>query len=290
MIEKAGQTKDLRVSYLPSSIREFPVISASHLPGKYHAPLPQLIIFRATSGLYYDLRRGPQRLLDEANRRFEEYARKIINARLPRFEVLKEQAYGTKKLPRKTPDVMIRDSGRIVAVIECKATKLTFDAQYAEDPANEAKSGYEQIANGIAQLWRFFSHARRGIYTTEAVDPDAHGVLLSMDAWMQMSRNLQTHVFGRAEELVANEPDVITADKRRIIFAPVEELDDVLAISDEDEFLATLQAARDQKFNGWMLKNIRQQLSETVPVRKPYPFHPKEFLPWWDRNNKLDCG
>ena len=82
--------------------------------------------------------------------------------------------------------------------MECKATKLTFPAQFADDPIAEAKIGYDEIAKGVFQLWRYFSHARRGIVSTDAVRADAYGMVLTLDTWLVMSRELQEQVLGTA--------------------------------------------------------------------------------------------
>jgi hypothetical protein len=228
-----------RVSYLPSVLRRTPVIRSQEF-GAIIAPLPDLILFRATVGLYYDIRPGPEDLINEANDRFEQYTRKLIKAFCPRFDPLPSQKFGTKKRQLYTPDVLLKDGEEIVAVFECKATKLTYEAQYAENPLDEANTAYAQIIKGIKQLWQFFSRVRRGVYDQEQVAESAHGVLLTMDSWMQMSNELQGDALNRAKELLVDDPDVTEEDMRPIVFCSIQEFSDVLFMSNEDDVLVTL--------------------------------------------------
>lgn len=274
-----------KLAFLPSTLRQHPIISSKTLNGRMIAPLPQLLVFRATAGLYYDLSSGPQKLLEEANKRFEQYGKRLIEARCSRFEVLPEQQFGTKAHPCKTPDLLLKDEGRIKAAFECKATKLTFAAQYSDNPYAEASGAFAQIAKGMAQLWRFFSRARRRVYDKEPVDLNAYGVILTMDTWFHIATQLPD-LFQAAEALVADEPDVQTVDKRSIIFCSIEELDEVLAVSDEGEFLETLQKSQLPEFAGWSLNNIRQPAGSEPLERKAYPFEIAEVLPLWDAIRK----
>ena len=105
---------------------------------------------RVTSGLYYDLIPGGQALLNEANDRFEEYCRAYIDAMMDRFMVSRAYRYEPKKgAPVDTPDLLVKDGEKMVLAVECKATKLTYLAQFAEDPFEAARNQYRQIANGI---------------------------------------------------------------------------------------------------------------------------------------------
>lgn len=269
-----------RVSYLPSALRRFPIIRDPKT-AQYMAPLPQLIMFRMTGGLYYDIAGGPQKLMTEANERFETYVRNLVMAYLPRFQALPSQSYGTKKFPLSSPDVLLLDGDQITVVMECKATKLTYDAQFADDPMEAARNAYAQITKGIAQLWRFFSQVRRGVYVGPPVAAQAHAVLLCMDAWMQMSHDKQKGVIAAARELVQQEPDVTDEDKRPVVFCSMQDLADVLITSNEDQFLSSLGSAVLPEYQGWDFREVRRH-SAGPEDEKAFPFDVAELAPWWN--------
>lgn len=280
-IDQAMSAMRPKLAYLPSTLRHFPIISSSKHNNQIIAPLPQLIIFRATSGLYYDLAGGPQHILEEANGRFEEYGKKLIEARCPRFEVLRDKEYGPKGRRMRTPDLLLKDGGEVKAVFECKASKLTFAAQYSEDQFSEAPKAFGQIAKGMSQLWKFFSRVRRGVYADEVVADNAFGIILTMDNWFQLDRRQLPSLRAAAEELCKDEPDISIEDKRDVIFCSIEDLDNVLAVSSEDELFETFSKARKKEFQGWMLTDIRNPYREAALKPKRYPFEIEEVLPLW---------
>lgn len=287
-IADVASVSSSKLTYLPSSLRHFPIITSSKHGNRIIAPLPQLIMLRATSGLYYDLASGPQTLFEEANDRFEAYGKKLIEARYPRFSVSREHEFGPKKARLKTPDLLLKDGGEIKVVFECKATKLTFVAQYADNQYVEAPKAFDQIAKGMSQLWKFFSRARRGFYDAEKVSPDAYGVILTMDSWFQLEDTQLPFLRKNAEALVADEPDMLPGDMRDVVFCSMEELDDLLAVSDEDEFLETLRKSRLPEYVGWQLPLIRNPGWEQPLERKAYPFEVAEVLPLWEEIVKMN--
>lgn len=277
--------RPLRTEYMPSLLRQKPIIRIDRKLPTYIAPLPSLIMSRATAGLYYDLRQGPDKLLTEANTRFEGYIRALLTAYLPELGAIKDDAYGPKGFQVDPPDCLVTDGGQVVLAIECKTTKLTFEAQYAENPMAVAPQGFEQIAKGIFQLWRFFSHARRKMYETRPVSPDAIALVLTMDSWMQMAAGLQNDAMKRAEEMAARDADIIKADMRRVVFASIQELNETLAQTERPEFLAVLVSATSTKYDGYSLPSVARDCGVSL-VRKRYPLDIGTLLPWWNEIRK----
>lgn len=205
---------------------------------------------------------------------------------MERFKVSRAYRYEPKKgASVDTPDLLVKDGGRIVLAAECKATKLTYLAQFAEDPFEAEKKQYLQIANGVFQLWRFFSHVRRGLLD-ETVDASASAMVLTLGSFMMMGDELRAKIIEEATSLADKEADITAEDRRNVLFCSVQELEAILSHSTEDAFLATLKAARDdKKYVGWGLREVhRDQMAEKEPIEpKRFPFKLDGLLPWWDR-------
>jgi hypothetical protein len=272
-----------RISYLPSILRQFP-ISTSNDGRSIVAPLPELIMFRATAGLYYDFRDGPQRLTEEANLRFEEYVRELIVGLCPEFTALPSQKVGTKKSPYQTPDVLLVRGGKMVAVIECKATKLTYNAQFADNPMTEAERAYSQLIEGIIQLWWFFAKVRLGIHLNFPVTEDTCAVLLTMDSWMQMSSDLRNAAVAKARQGSNKYDDICPVDMRPIVFCSMQDLADTLFVSSEDDLMRAFDLAKEEKYRGWRILDLKQKLG-TVILVKEFPLKTEILLPWWSRHD-----
>jgi hypothetical protein len=114
----------LPTAYLPNVLRQFPLISTDEDLTRFVAPIPEMLLMRITSGLYYDLVPGGAPLLNDANDRFEQYCVDYITNLMPRFATSRSYHYGPKGAGLDSPDVLIKDGGRLVVVGDCKATKL----------------------------------------------------------------------------------------------------------------------------------------------------------------------
>jgi hypothetical protein len=288
MIEEVNEKhgKPIPTAFLPSMLRRYPLISADENPNFLIAPITELVLLRSTAGLYYDLISGGQPLLSEANDRFEQYCTDLIKVTKERFSVGRSYRYGTKGAPVDTPDVLVKDNDKIIIVAECKASKLTYLAQFSEDPFEAEKKQYLQIARGVVQLWRFFSDIRRGIAKDELAT-EAHALVVTLDPFLMMASEPRDKVFQQANALADEHGNITNEDRRSVIICPIYELEEILLTSTEDTFLASLKASYEKKYSGWQLLQVHHDAKATKEIgpRKDFPFDLADVLPWWDRAN-----
>jgi hypothetical protein len=287
MAQEANSHGVLPTAYQPSFLRRFPIISFGDGDTRLCAPIPDLILLRITSGLFYDLIKGGSNLRNEASERFEKYCAEFIAAMMRRFEVSRSKKYIFRNNLIDTPDILTKDGGDVVVAVECKATRLSFGAQFADDPIEEAKKGYEEIAKGVFQLWRYFSHTRRGVVVTDAVRPDAHGMVLTLDTWLVASQTLQQQVLAAATTLAEKDSEITAEDRRKVVFCSIHDLERTLTNATEDSFLRTMSAARDERFGGWILPNIHRDTESDCGEPKPFPFELGNVLPWWKATDEM---
>ncbi|AMN45042.1 hypothetical protein [Rhodoplanes sp. Z2-YC6860] len=271
----------LPIAYLPSMLRQYPLIATPKDDG-FFAPIPELILLRVTSGLYYDLIQGGQKLLREANERFEEYCFELVKRTFPEFGVSRAYRYGTGSKPIDTPDVLVNHAGQVVIVAECKATKLNYLAQFADDPFASQNHQYEQMAEGVVQIWRFFSHARRKLIS-EDIALEAYGMIITLDTFLAFKGPLQKKVFELAQELAAADPDLIEEDKRHIMFVAIQHLESIFSRATPGTLLNALKASRTE-YADWDLREIfRDTTKGQKRPRNQYPFDLGTIFPWWAR-------
>jgi len=273
------------LAFLPSILRRYPVVHLTDDAPEVIAPVPEMLIIRITAGLYYDVIGGGQELLNEANDRFEQYCARSLGAYMKRFEVIRAYRFEPKKgAAVDTPDVLVKDGGTLALVAECKATKLTYLAQFADDPFKVASKQYLQIANGVFQLWRFFSHVRRGLLN-EPVTPDTAAMIITLDSFLVMSRKLKDQILAEANRLADAQGEIIEQDRRQVVISSVQSLESVLSTATEDEFLTAFKAAKEEKYMGWQLREIARSERKGGAnfEQKKYPFTLDEILPWWSQ-------
>lgn len=281
--------RPLPTAYLPSVLRRSPLIFQQENPNRFIAPIPEIILMRTTSGLYYDLVGCGQALLNEANERFEQYCARYISTMMRRFEIGRSFRYGPHATQTDSPDVLVKDDGRVVLMVECKATKLTYLAQFAEDPFVAEQKQYQQISRGIFQLWRFFSHIRRGV-TDLQLAPNISAMVLTLDPFGIMDRELRASIFSEAERLANQENNITAEDRRHIILCPIAELEQVLHTSNEDSFLESLQSAQQERYIDWQFREIHRdtEAGRNFGAPRQFPFDLGEILPWWAAMQQLE--
>ena len=165
---------------------------------------------------------------------------------------------------------------------------MSHEAMFGRDPMKAR--GYEDLVKAVYQLWRFFSHCRRG-YTGRRVAEDAVGVVLTLDNWLVMAETLRKKVLDEAVKL-ANEkdPEIIDEDRRPIAFVAVPDLEQTLSEATSATFKQALLAANSDKYAGWRLYDILRELvgKDAREVRAyPYAKDIGTLLPWWDETDAL---
>jgi hypothetical protein len=284
----AAGALDLPTAYKPSLLRRWPILSFGTQDERLRAPLPILILQRISSGLYYDLLTGGGALRDEIARRFESYCIALMVATMPGLTISPEYRYrrGSPGDDVDAPDILVSDHERLTLAIECKATKLTFAAQFADEPAVAAAAKYDELGKGVFQLWRYFSHCRRGL-THHVVDVDTCGLVLTLDTWLVMSRELREHVLVNARLRADAEPGMTTEDQKPVSFAAIQDFERLVLQTDEAGFFRTLAAAKEERFTGWLLPDVRRDNEVPLTQPKPYPFDVGDLLAWWGELNSL---
>lgn len=272
----------LPLAYMPSVLRQRPIISDPPRE-RYLAPLPALIALRMTAGIYYDLANGPSQLRNSISARFETYCRSLIGRMMPEFNVKSPEKYNVGKKSMDTPDVRIEHSGELRIIVECKATKMTFAAQFGEDPFAAAGLKYAEIAKGVFQVWRYVSHIRAGYFKEHYDITKLKGLVLTLDNWLAMSRELQDDVLRHADALAVADGGISAADKIPVLFGSISDLEHMLAYTaDAEEIFEVMERASDARFLGWLLPNIQRELKPKDEQVRPYPFDLGEVLPWWE--------
>lgn len=270
------------IAYRPSIFREYPCLAFGPRNARLCSPLPQLIPQRVTSGLFYDVADGGRPIREDYGRRFQSYCERYLQSMLPELGSMGEWSYRFNKNRWDTPDILIpaENTDELEIVIECKASRMSFEARFA----NEAvlARGYNDMVRGVFQLWRFFSHSRRG-NVGRSLAPTAIGLLLTLDDWLVMGKPLQDEIVERATAM-ANDRDreIIEVDRRPVVFCPITDLERCLVTATNASFRAALVRATQEERLGWMLSSVHEEVAAPSAPRRKYPFDDLDkILPWW---------
>lgn len=273
----------IHIAYKPSILRQYPCINFDDKNGRMRAPLPQLIMDRMTTGLFYDVVSGGGPVREEYGIQFEKYCLNYCKASLPDLDWQPEREYRIRKQPFKTSDLLCFNNRNLVLAAECKATRMSREAMYGKDPA--ADRGFTELVKGVKQVWRFFAHCRLS-HCDITVSDDAVGMVLTLDNWLVMGKQLKAEVLQIAAKEIreSGENPILPIDQRKIIFAPISQLERVLSTANKASFLDLLGESGKQRYDGWNLDSVHKELpSFDESIDRSYPFQDKvqELLPWW---------
>lgn len=285
-IRRLGQ----KTAYRPSVLRRFPIIKVDNLRDVRIAPLPELIIRRVTSGISFDLFGAPDSVYREIADRFESYCFELLTRILPTYETAREFRYGSKKLSKWTPDVLIARGGEIHIVVECKSTGMTFDAKFSEDPATTERHKIEDIGKGIFQIWRFFAHLRRGLVPNHIARSEGFGILLTLDDWFTMSRQPISKMFESAHNrCVDSGEEILDCDMRPIVLSWIEDIESLQRTCSETQFVEVMRAAHSKRYRGWFLPGLVDEIFPDSKAQNSYAFE-LEFKvhSWWKKIGALE--
>ena len=237
-------------AYKPSVLRRHPILLFGKDGEDAMAPIPPLILQRVTSGLYFDVVEGGGSLWNEIGEHFENYCLRYLGAMLDGHIVEPEFRYGPKGRTVDSPDVLIMRHGADRLVVECKAKRMSIEARFSGNPVLDAACGYEEIAKGVFQIWRYFSHSRRGVID-RPVAPDCLGMVVTADPWLIMGKKLHPEVIAIANKMADDkDPEISAIDRRGVPVILVDDLEYILQNGTVEELFLRL-ASLSQDVTGW---------------------------------------
>lgn len=283
-ISSAERKGIYHAAYRPSLFRRYPCLRFGS--NVIRSPLPQIIIERVTSGIFYDVIGGGGDIRNEYGKRFEDYSFNYLKAIMPELHWEKEKKYRVKPNLVDTPDILLSENGVINLVIECKATRMGYSAKFGDGEIYQR--GFDDLIKAVFQIWRFFSHCRRG-FTGFSVGHDAVGAVLTLENWFAMAGPLQDDVLRAAEEMATKrDPNIIRDDQKPVSFFSITEMESSLRRATADSFLEAIRASANPEHHGYMLNTIHNKLETEQAPNRPYPFKAEmgEVLPWWNMVEK----
>lgn len=246
------------------------------------SPLPELISFRLTAGLFFDIVGGSGPVRNDCGKRFETYCLSLLSNMLPEALIESEWRYKADRNRRDTSDIILFDrQSEVRLAIECKARWMGAEVRFGENPIVE--KDYEEIIKGVFQLWRFFSDCRRG-FTGRKASPKATGVVLALDEWFAARSAILDRVIEEAHAQADAAGDILPDDRRPVAFCSIHEMERVLETATEESLLGSLEDLA-AKPKGWIFSSLHSDFDAPKTPRKAYPFVAElfELLPWYEQ-------
>jgi hypothetical protein len=191
---------------------------------QYVCPLKDVLFWRVTHGLYYDVV-DVERVKHIIGEEFEKFEARLLAAAYPAATILPEEPYGPKKLNKKTPDILISQNRSLKIAFECKAKRLPLDQKINISGEIRHSIAVKEIAKAVFQLVRFRVDLRSHVYDGLTEDPDAQYVVLTLDDWVFTGPATKDDVFELAREFLDQKGIKPDFDIRDVVLCTAYELD-----------------------------------------------------------------
>ena len=127
-------------------------------------PLPTLLYWRFTAGLYYQLI-GDDRFPNEFGSSFQDYVGEVIQAACTseRAQGIPDEGYSVGKLKKRSIDWIIADEHSAL-FLECKAKRLSWGAKAFLNNLEPLDADIENMASAVVQVYRTIMDYKKGYY------------------------------------------------------------------------------------------------------------------------------
>ena len=233
-------------------------------------PLPTLLYWRFTAGLYYQLI-GDDRFPNEFGSSFQSYVGEVIQAACTsqRMQSIPEQEYSVGKMKKRSIDWIVADDNSAL-FLECKAKQLSWGAKSFLNNLQPLDADIENMASAVLQIYRTIVDYKNGHYLhfRPTEDRRIYPAVVTLENWRFfgpiMIGNLNDAV---AYKLRASElPSELLQEMPYSVWA-IEELEVGLQIIDFVPISEFMDGKlNDQEMRGW---DWHAYMTKTFPKHFP---------------------
>jgi hypothetical protein len=153
-------------TYRYSSLREFPLVQISHHGhDEIACPIPTLLSWRITTGLYYNLKDTPG-FATAFGASFQRYVGEVLRHRItnPEMTVLEEQEYHCGRHRKDSVDWIVQQDDGSALFVECKTKRLTWASKAGLTDLSALEQDIRKLAGAVIQVYKTISDYRAGLY------------------------------------------------------------------------------------------------------------------------------
>ena len=173
--------------YRYSSFRAYPIVEYSNLGvDEIACPIPTLLFWRFTTGLYYSLR-------DQAGfptpfgKSYERYVGEVLATRVtnPDMSVLPEAKYYVGRNRKDSVDWIVQEGAAAAIFIECKTMRLTWASKSGMANLDNLAQDIRKLAGAVVQAYKAIRDYRNGHYPHLAFDAarQIYPIVLTLEDW-----------------------------------------------------------------------------------------------------------
>lgn len=160
---KSEQQYNENFAYAFNSLRAYPMVRMIYKgDDSFVCPLPTLLFWKFTAGLYYELIDDP-RFPNEFGEGFQQYVGEVIDRACPQLQPFSEQTYLVGKQEKRTVDWIVADQ-QSALFLECKSKRLSLDAKISLTDMGPLETDIGSMAAAVVQVYKAVADYEKNLY------------------------------------------------------------------------------------------------------------------------------
>ena len=163
---QAEHALDDGFAYRYSSLREFPLVELSYRgQDEIACPLPTLLFWRITNGLYYSLKDTPG-FPTAFGKSFQRFVGDVLSERINNAEmsILEQREFQVGKNRKDSVDWIVLQGEQAALFLECKAKRLTWASKVGLSNLAALEQDIRKLAGAVVQVYKTIRDYREGRY------------------------------------------------------------------------------------------------------------------------------
>jgi len=182
---KREQQYNESFAYAYNSLRGRPVVLMSSGMGDIAlCPIPTLLFWRFTSGLYYDFIRVPA-FANPFGESYQAYVGEVVRAAAPSMSIHDERLYTVGSREKRTVDWIVSDKDGSALFIECKTKRIRMDTKLSLTDTASLEEDISYMASAVVQTYRTIHECLAGRYPHFKVANNAkiYPCIVTLENW-----------------------------------------------------------------------------------------------------------
>ena len=257
-IIKAGQRLDDTYAYDNRFLRASPLIRFRKAGRDFMAcPLPTLLYWRFTSGLYYDLTAEPD-FFNALGASFQGYVGEVFRRALEgkNLKCQAEEKYGPKGKPKDTVDWIILDSDAAL-FLECKSKRLSLSAKTNLVSRDALNKDIGILADAICQTYRTIEEYKADRYPSLRYDANRkiYPVIVTLENWYPLGLGVTAELDKqlKVKLAAANISENVLVEMPYSV-ASCDEIEELAQIVAQTGLAKFFDGKSAEKYRGWMIE------------------------------------
>lgn len=172
-------------AYAYNSLRARPIVlMCSGASDVAVCPIPTLLFWRFTSGLYYDFIRVPEfaNLFGDS---YQAYVGEAVRAAAPSLSIFEERLYKVGSREKRSVDWIVSDKSSSALFIECKVKRMRVDTKQTLTDTSPLEEDISYMASAVVQTYRTIQDCLAGHYPhfKTATDAKIYPCIVTLENW-----------------------------------------------------------------------------------------------------------